>query len=337
MSYKSTSMASDTVEGTGSAINVLCGFKPRAVWVYNVDGECSLFWNESMSDAAGYKHLSTASGAVAAESSHTHAVGTLANATSLVSSKYDADWNMATKPVIALTHAADPTGGAADGALYAVEASGNSITNVITLQSTNASNASVLGETADGSVGGVAASVRFFVKDSDAPSGVQIYINESSSDRLEFVSPTTSDGYIIMPFEGAAGAPPGFAVAVKVYHSATAATGKPLYFNDNGAADAQLVFTDAGGAGGTIPAADITVIGPSYIGNGSALAGRAAAQTISGSTAAGSSHTHTFTGTAGDAILLSSNGITPLFNGFTIGADTDINVSAETINWVAFK
>ena len=30
-------------------------------------------------------------------------------------------------------------------------------------------------------------------------------------------------------------------------------------------------------------------------------------------------------------------GITPLFNGFTIGADTDLNVSGEEIHWIANK
>lgn len=40
---------------------------------------------------------------------------------------------------------------------------------------------------------------------------------------------------------------------------------------------------------------------------------------------------------ATDISLITSNGITPTFNGFTIGADTDVNVSAQTINWVAWK
>lgn len=336
MAYKSKNMASDTVEGTGSAINVLCGFKPKAVWVYNVDGECSLFWNESMADAYGYKHLSTASGSLASESSHTHAAGTLANAASNLSPRYQ-PFHAAAKPTIALTHNADPVVNLSANPLYIVEAYGIATANVGALQSNCAATASVSGSTADGTVHGTSATPRFYVTHNATPSGVQIYVNESSSDRLEFVSPTSTNAYIIMPFESIANVPPGFAVAVKVYHSATAATGKPLYFDDNGAADAQLAFVDAGASGGTIPAADVTIIGPTYAGLTSAENGTAAAQSISGSTAAGSAHTHAFTGTVGDAVLLTSNGITPLFNGFTIGADTDINVAAETINWVAIK
>lgn len=34
--------------------------------------------------------------------------------------------------------------------------------------------------------------------------------------------------------------------------------------------------------------------------------------------------------------FLTSNGITPLANGFTIGADSDINASGETIHFVAW-
>lgn len=47
--------------------------------------------------------------------------------------------------------------------------------------------------------------------------------------------------------------------------------------------------------------------------------------------------------TAGTMSLAGSNGITPYAGtaggdsaGFTIGADADVNVSAETINWVAY-
>jgi hypothetical protein len=181
-----------------------------------------------------------------------------------VSGKWIADYAASTKPVIALTHAADPTAGG-DGPLYAVENSNNAYNNIVTLQSTCANNANVLGETANGVGGGVAASVRFFVFDNNTPDGVQIYVNESSSDRLEAVFPSETDGYIIMPFEAAAGAIPGYAVAVKIHHSASAATGKALHFDDNGAADAQLRFIDADAVGGVIPAADITVLAPCYL------------------------------------------------------------------------
>ena len=41
--------------------------------------------------------------------------------------------------------------------------------------------------------------------------------------------------------------------------------------------------------------------------------------------------------TAGTLTFPLTLGITPLANGFTIGADTDINVSGELIHWVAFE
>lgn len=38
---------------------------------------------------------------------------------------------------------------------------------------------------------------------------------------------------------------------------------------------------------------------------------------------------------AGTATAISSNGITPTANGFTVGLDTDINVLSEQLSWVA--
>lgn len=41
--------------------------------------------------------------------------------------------------------------------------------------------------------------------------------------------------------------------------------------------------------------------------------------------------------TAGTKSYITSLGITPLANGFTLGADTDVNVSGETVHFVAFE
>ena len=328
--------AQGELEGTGSAITVECGFKPSCVELINVDGEVRAIHFNSMAADSAYKLLGISGGTIGAGTAHSHTAGTLANATSAVTAQYDVDVAAVTKPTIALTHNADPVANLAAAALYAIEASGNSITNQIFLESTTDGNASIWGETANG-VAGVAASCRFWVTDSDTPSGVQIYVNESSSDQLEFVSPTGADGYIIMPFEAAAGGLPGAAIAVTVHHNASAADGKALYFDDNGAADAQLAFNDAGTTGGTIPAADVAIILPSYIADAAASAGQAAAQTISGSTATEAAHTHTYTGGSGETAFITSDGITLGNNGFIIGADSDINVSAETINWIAFR
>jgi len=179
--------------------------------------------------------------------------------------QYEPDYAIAVKPTIALTYDADPAGNLNAVALYAYEAQGNCVQNTINLESTTNGNTSIWGETANGTVGLIACSLRFLVFDNNSPNGVKIYIAEDASDRLEFVSPTATDGYIIMPFEEAAGAPGGFACAVKVHHDAAAATGKDLFFDDNGAADAQLIFIDAGTTGGTIPAADISILAPAYL------------------------------------------------------------------------
>jgi hypothetical protein len=39
---------------------------------------------------------------------------------------------------------------------------------------------------------------------------------------------------------------------------------------------------------------------------------------------------------AGTRTAVTSNGITPETDGFTIGLDTDVNVTAEQLRWVAF-
>lgn len=39
---------------------------------------------------------------------------------------------------------------------------------------------------------------------------------------------------------------------------------------------------------------------------------------------------------AGTRTAATSNGITPTENGFTVGLDTDVNVTSEQLRWVAF-
>jgi len=41
--------------------------------------------------------------------------------------------------------------------------------------------------------------------------------------------------------------------------------------------------------------------------------------------------------TDGTQSLITSDGITPLSDGFTIGADTDINVDTELVRWIAHE
>lgn len=40
---------------------------------------------------------------------------------------------------------------------------------------------------------------------------------------------------------------------------------------------------------------------------------------------------------AGARAMISADGITPLSDGFTFGADSDMNVSGEAVSWVAYE
>ena len=165
----------------------------------------------------------------------------------------------------ALTHNADPATNLLAQPLYCVEGYGTGSRNICQLFSTTNGNTSILGSTDD--VSGIpgTSTPRFWVNDSDAPGGVQIYIAVDTNDQFEFVSPTTTDAYILMPFEAIADGVPGYSYAVKVTHAADAATGKAVSFDDNGAADAKLIYIDTGTAGGLIYANDIEVIAPSFM------------------------------------------------------------------------
>lgn len=46
-----------TVEGTGAAIAVECGFTPSFVGIFNVDGDALGFWTEDLADAEVFKLL----------------------------------------------------------------------------------------------------------------------------------------------------------------------------------------------------------------------------------------------------------------------------------------
>lgn len=49
--------SSGTVEGTGSAIEILAGFRPKSVTLNNIDGKVTLSWDLSMQNGYGYKTL----------------------------------------------------------------------------------------------------------------------------------------------------------------------------------------------------------------------------------------------------------------------------------------
>jgi len=232
-------------------------------------------------------------GTSAAGASHTHAIAGVTNAVSDVTAMIAyPDGAGITKPVIALTHNADPVANLAASLLFVTEAYELAGANVGILQSNCAGTTSISGETANGTVYAVAASTRFWVTHNATPTGVQIYVNEGAADQLECISPTGADCYVMFPFESAAGSVAA-GCAVKITHNASADSGKVLYFDDNGAADAQLVFIDAGAGGGVIPAADILpILNTGTIIGESSVVGVAAAQGLTGNVTAEATHTH---------------------------------------------
>lgn len=75
-------MATGTVEGTGSAINVSCGFTPLHVKLVNIDGDAMLEWAPDMGAAGGYKTIADGTSAHVATggvSAYVGAVGTASN------------------------------------------------------------------------------------------------------------------------------------------------------------------------------------------------------------------------------------------------------------------
>ena len=248
----------------------------------------------------------------AGEESHTHAFGTLAdaasaagsahqhaaitaetpagtNAVSIVTPGNHATIEGITAGTPALTHNADPVSNLAAAALYIVEGYGVGNKNIGVLQSNCASTTSVLGSTDDAAGMCGAATPRFFVTHNGTPDGVAVFVDEADNDKLIFISPTETDAVVMMPFEAIADGIPGYAYAVTVHHKASMAGATALFFDDNGAADAQLAFVDTGASGGVIYASDITVVAPQYtgiLGN----SGSSAAQVFSGSALATHQH-----------------------------------------------
>lgn len=55
--------ATGTVEGTGSAINIECGFTPDFVRLINIDGDATLDWTSDMGDDEGYKFVAAGTNA----------------------------------------------------------------------------------------------------------------------------------------------------------------------------------------------------------------------------------------------------------------------------------
>lgn len=206
---KSNHVATGTVTGTGSDISVDCGFKPKAVLVANATGEATLYWNDLMADASGYKVNGTSSGTAAAQTF----TGTASTA----------------------------------GEISAFTGTGQSSSGQVITTTDNQT----------------------------------MTLNQCAG--MWFISATHGPYFIV---------------------SNTAVTGAPAVLTVIGDAPT----TDAG-----------------------------AYRIVKAPTPVGTNGSSAVTGGSSDTAFISSNGITPTFNGFTLGADTDVNVSAEVTYWTAWK
>jgi len=187
---------------------------------------------------------------------------TVANALSAITPGFHQDIIGVTKGTPKLLYNADPVGNLAANPLFVVEGYGIGNKNIGVLQSIMDSTTSIVASTDD--VSGIcgAATPRFFVAHSAAPSGVQIYVDQADNDKLVCVSPTGKDVIIMMPFEAIADGVPGFSYAVTIHHVASIVAETALYFDDDGAANSQLCFVDIGTTDSVIYASDIEVIAP---------------------------------------------------------------------------
>lgn len=86
-------MATGTVEGTGSAINVSCGFTPLHVKLVNIDGDAILDWTPDMGDDGGYKTVAAGTNAHVATGGVTAYEGALGSASNGFTIGTDSDVN----------------------------------------------------------------------------------------------------------------------------------------------------------------------------------------------------------------------------------------------------
>ena len=222
-----------------------------------------------------------------------------------------------------LLHDADPVNNKAAAALYIVEAYGVGNKNIGVLQSNCAGTTSIIGSTDD--VSGIcgAATPRFFVTHNASPSGVAIYVDEADNDKLVFISPTETDAIIIMPFEAIANGVPGYAYAVTVHHKASMSGCSALFFDDNGAADSQLVFVEDATTNRVIYASDIEVIAAQYTGI-TGNCGSAAAQVFSGAEMSTHQHAAITAGTPAGSVAA------PVFTGSELATHQHDAITAGT-------
>lgn len=83
-----------TVEGTGAAINISCGFRPAYVKILNIDGLAELEWTDSMPAAAGTKRVTAGTMSLIASGGISQFDGTIADVGAGFTIGADADVNV---------------------------------------------------------------------------------------------------------------------------------------------------------------------------------------------------------------------------------------------------
>lgn len=304
--------ANGEVEGTGAKISIVCGFRPAAVLLYNVDGEVELAWNRSMAADSGYKKLGISSGANANESSHTHAVALDSGDSGAGSSHSHAHSLAVNSGTVAVTgvaaSAGTPSGSNASSDVAAV-------IDVATPR---------LNGTGYATVGQDVTTTENFTCDANEFAGMYLI-----ADGLPATAPV-----LILSNTAAADAPVVFTVA-GIAPATDAGTWR--VFGILGVADAQVF---SGNAMGDHVHADTAVL--SDLSLSGSISDESAHTHGPGSLAdvasgAGSAHTHVFSGGASEAEFITSGGISSRWDGFDIGTDSDVNVAAETLYWVAWR
>lgn len=224
-----------------------------------------------------------------------------------------------TLPNITLTHSASPGGaGTLATPLCITQCVGSGMMVGGALLSDNNGGNSAKGATANGSIYGVASPLWFWVQHDDLAeiNGAQIYVQENKSYRLAadlsaIFGSSVSEACFPMYWQTS---PVPMIVAVKVTHVAGISEStdtKKLYFDDDGAAGSQLLFTASDSSNHNIPSSSVIECGALCY----TAAGGASVTTIGLFTGrALAEHTHTVTTSGG--------GLSELPNGTDIGAGT---------------
>jgi hypothetical protein len=101
------SKAMGTVEGTGSAINIPCGFQPNLVRLINIDGDAILDWTSDMGAGKGYKTVAAGTNALIATGGITAYTGSEGSESEGFTIGADADVNASAETIVWVAEALD--------------------------------------------------------------------------------------------------------------------------------------------------------------------------------------------------------------------------------------